>query len=332
MARREFRNQLSYSASKHKMLDACPRRLFYYAYASWGGWWRGKSPPKDRKSGDVYAAKHYETRFSWAGKVVHRQAEWALKTAMEGRKWTRETLRNRMLERASSEITNGLKQAREQRATNPKYTLRLLEIETGEGVDEEFIRDRVRGRILALTSVDDAWTGLSRNVNLFMRAMNARHKIVSVEDLMSHKVHGVTTWLACDLIMRSSRDPMRRCVIVDWKTGIPRDRDSDQIGQYGLWATSRGWSDAEMILVYLGDGTTKCVHKKIDSSTMDAARSRVKEYANQMRTMLADGDLDRNDPIESKFKPTTDPSRCQSCSFQIVCERDGTKPEGVDHG
>lgn len=322
----DFRNEVGYSASKRKMLDVCKRRFLYYCYTYWRGWWNRGRPPKDKRAESAYNSKHVENRWSWSGKVVHAQAAWGLKTAMEGRRWTRENLRNAMLERAANDVTVGLKQAKEQESGNPKYRVQLTEIMRGEEIDEEYVRDRVRNGVLSLTSVDEAWIGLKKSVNLYVRATERRERIVMVEDLVSFQRKGVKVWLSIDLMMRGAINPTEQCVITDWKTGRPRDEDEEQVHLYRTFALDRGWKDATMLLVYLHGDRTRVKHIAPEGDSVAITDAAISEYIERLRPMLIDGDLQKNQPIESKFESTPNHEDCVDCSFQRLCERDGTKP------
>lgn len=320
-----FPNKVLYSASRSSMLKDCGRQYFYKVYVMWGGWWGGRNrPPVTPRAEKAYVAKFASTRFMWAGTIVHNQAEWALKTAMEGRIWEREDLRNAMLGNAAGAIDKGLKQARDQRSGNPKQRVQLVEENFGVEWDEEWFRERVRSRIIALTSVDDAWDGVP--INLFLRAMSDPGSIISVEDMLRFKHRDMDVFLSLDLQMRSARDRTGECVVVDWKTGAQKPADDEQIGVYGLWASTRRWNSVRMVLVYLGDGTTEVRLLEGSPETEDRARKNIDSFLKDLSSRLVDGDMSRNVPIEEAFRPTLDATRCALCPMQAMCERDGTKP------
>jgi hypothetical protein len=153
---------------------------------------------------------------------------------------------------------------------------------------------------------------------------------VLVEDLVSFQHAGIKVWMSCDLIMRAARDPVNACVIVDWKTGRQRDSDLMQIGQYGAWSTSKGWTDTTMLLVYLRGGHAKMSSAQITEEMVAESNRRIDEFSASLRTRLVNGDLHRNEAIESRFEVTKTPSECEHCQFQIICARDGTKPPPLD--
>ena len=321
-----FLNELTFSSSKSKMRKSCERKYFYYSYVSWRGWWNGKSPPKDRRAEEAYKAKYTDDMRSWAGRIVHGQAEWGLRAAMEGRRFTRENLRNRLMEQAALVLDRGLSEARSRTGGSPKHRTILLEAEMERALDEEWLRSRVRGRLIALTGEDSTWHGMRTPVNLYMRAMNNRENVVLVEELVQMTVFGVKVYLVTDLVMRAAKSPTTHVAIVDWKTGKPREADVRQMHYYRAWAQSRGWTDAETILVYLGDGRTDVNRQELTGSSMRVLEDDVREYLDWVRPKLVDGDVSRNEPIADAFAPTTDPKVCEDCVFQRMCERDGTKP------
>lgn len=321
-----FRNELTFSSSKAKMKDQCERRYFYYSYVSWRGWWNGSKPPKDRRAEEAYKAKYTDNMKSWAGRIVHGQAEWGLRAAMEGRRFTRENLRNRLMEQARLVLDKGLAEARARTGGSPKHRTILFEAEMEQALDEAWLRARVRSRLMALTGDDSSWHGMKTPVNLYMRAMENRENVVLVEELVQMTVLGVKVYLATDLVMRAAKSPTSHVVVVDWKTGQPRDSDIRQMHYYRAWAQSRGWKDAETILVYLGDGRTIVNRTSLEEDSRSILEGDVQRYLDWIRPKLVDGDIARNEAISDAFEATTDPSVCEDCVFQRMCERDGTKP------
>jgi hypothetical protein len=322
-----FRNEVSFSSSKLKLKENCERAYYYYCYASWRGWWNGSSPPKDQRAEEAYKAKYTDNVHTWTGRIVHGQAEWGLRSAMEGRRFSRENLRNTLMEQARLLIDRGLIQARARVGGSPKHRTILFETEMEQALDEAWLRSRVSSRIMALTSEDSAWHGMKIPVNLYMRAMTNREHVVLVEELVQMTVMGIKVYLATDLVMRSQQSPTSHVVIVDWKTGKTRPEDTRQMHYYRAWAQSRGWTDAEPILVYLGDGKTTVDRLKFDEDSRAVLTKDVHDFLNWLKPKLVGGDVNANDPIPNEFKATTNLKTCETCVFQRMCERDGTKPK-----
>jgi len=323
----DFKNELSFSASAAKMLNRCALLYWRQKYGSWGGWWSRGQPPTSDEARDMYEAKHSDNLPSLAGGIVHNVAKRYLVMAMEGKQWERETLRNAMLQSAAVEVDRAMKQAtRKPWRGNPKKVTRLVEVECGEKLDEEWLRERIRTRILALTSLDDAW---SNGKNVFLSLVSRPKLLYTVEDLLRDDVHGITAYMMIDASIRSASGGV---IIIDWKTGARRDEDLRQIAQYAAWAQSQGWESIRVLLVYLGDGKTDVVEPPdIDIPAMVAeAHADVKNYLDNVRPRLVNGDLSLNRPIEGAFPATTDPDDCNLCTYRHICEREGTKPRRLD--
>jgi len=96
---------------------------------------------------------------------------------------------------------------------------------------------------------------------------------------------------------------------------------------YGAWASTVGWQSVKLILVYLGENgaTVKEIDVNVESS-LEYVKDRVNMFLDNLRPRLVGGDIQLNEPVESAFEPTDRRSKCQTCPFQGLCERDGTKP------
>jgi CRISPR/Cas system-associated exonuclease Cas4 (RecB family) len=327
--RSEIKNEVSFSASREKMLSRCDRQYWYHVYRSWKGWWADGNPPESKEAESAYSAKFIDSASSLSGRVVHECAAWGLRRAIEGKAWTREELRAALTSRASKALDKALKAAKARANGNPKKTTRLLEIEMGLDWDEDELRDRTRSRLDALTSDDGAWVGDVEGANLYTRAAGRPERIIIVDELLSYKVDGRTVYIAADLIMKA-KEP-RGAVVVDWKTGRPRDADEAQIVHYGAWAAAREFASVSMILAYLEEASVRSV--AVGYPIEEARRmstDRVRSFFERLSERLVDGDLDRNEPIEERFVPTADLSECARCPFQRICERDGAKPAKPD--
>ena len=326
-----FTNEVAYSDSRAKRLEGCPRAYWYGVYRMWNGWYSRSQPPKDKKAEEAYTAKFASNGPMWAGSVVHQIAERFLKDAKSRHGFLdavggREALRTLMRDAASMEVSKGLEQAKNQRIGNPKHRLQLVECNFGYPLDDDWIKRRVLGRIDALTQ--ETWES---GPNLFMRAVSAPEGIVSIEDLKEVKLFGVKCFIKLDLLARSRRHPDKDCVIVDWKTGAKEtDHGRLQVATYAVWARKAGWRNARTFIAYLGDGLGESVEADIGIDEADRLVStRIVSFVESLKTRLVGGDLSRNEPIESAFESTKDPSVCKSCPFQGVCERDGTKPAAI---
>lgn len=325
--KRELENNVLYSEHRFRVLTECARRYWYEAYASWGGWWSNNKPPPERAE-KAYWAKNATTAAMYSGDVVHRQAAYGLQLALEGRTPSREELRVQLLTRAATKIDRDLDEARNQLGQNPKRSVRFVELQTGKQLDEEYIRRKVTGALMALTGDGDGWFGAYAGTNLYMRAMSAPTRLSTIDEMAQFRhpnFPDIPVFLAADLTVKG-KEP-GSITVLDWKVGKQTDDYHRQMVTYGAWMASKGFTDITLLLVFLGFDRTDVVQVPVHA---DAAINQlgitIEDFLNELRDRLVDGDLVKNQPIEARFESTTDVHQCRSCPFAQICERDGTRP------
>jgi hypothetical protein len=62
-----FKNQFSWSISRDRLFQTCPRQYYFNYYAYWGGW-EMDVPARTRQT---YILKNLKNRYMWAGAKVH---------------------------------------------------------------------------------------------------------------------------------------------------------------------------------------------------------------------------------------------------------------------
>lgn len=332
----DLKNTVRFSASREATLDECERKFYYAVYLAHGGWWSRDRRPEPRRA-EAYQLCHLTTEVDLVGTLVHSFAEWALNQARRDgdflRRWGgREGIRDYMVNTADIKITEMLAQARSDVYGNPKEWTQLLSIKLGKQTNETWLRARVRSRLEALMAPDALWNnGNKPRINLLMRALAHHEGIVHVDELIrwTTPISGfpVESFLKHDLVMRNDRDPSA-CVIIDWMIGCVKDDEEDPLDFYAAWAINNGWKRVDIALVTPSEGVTEVLWMTPDlAESANRAKFRMMSFIDKLRERLVDGDLEKNEPIEDRFVPTTDKIKCRRCQFQLLCERDGTKPK-----
>ncbi|MHC4956369.1 MAG: PD-(D/E)XK nuclease family protein, partial [Planctomycetota bacterium] len=122
MARLE--NTFSWSFSRSRTFQDCPRKYWYHYYGSWGGWERD-APEQAR---ELYRLKNVTGLHLIAGDVVHRAIERALTDLARGNPPEMEPV----LAWCKSEMQKGLVESKQNLAReSPKRYVRLAEHEFG---------------------------------------------------------------------------------------------------------------------------------------------------------------------------------------------------------
>lgn len=283
-------NDFSWSVSRHDTFATC-RRKYYYAY------YAAQEDP------EVQRLKRLSALPLWAGSVVHEVVEEVLKTRdaipseAEQEALIRATIHSRMLS-----------EWRESEAGSLRF--RLFEHEYQAPVDPE-------DKKILVGTVMRSLRNFFRSETLREIYAAGRERWLTVEDLVSFRVGGVTVYLRMDLAFR---DREGRVVIVDWKTGRGEGRFSEvQLAGYALYASEQGWvEEPEAIrteLAYLA--IPRYVRRSVDRKTLERARAFIERSAGNMKALLLDpvANLGRLEDFPMIDRPRV----CRRCSFRRLC-------------
>ncbi len=62
-----FKNEFSWSISRDRAFQTCPRQYYFNYYGYWGGWETDAS----ERTRQIYILKNLKNRYMWAGAKVH---------------------------------------------------------------------------------------------------------------------------------------------------------------------------------------------------------------------------------------------------------------------
>jgi len=312
----ELRNTFSWSFSQAKDFAACPRRYYWQRYGSWGGW--EDLAPKGVKL--AYRLKQMKNSFAIVGIAVEKAVKKAVSENCAGREYTYEEA----LECASDYLRKAWIEHREGRwQSNPKRYVCIKEIYYGE-----FSPDDIEARTLWAKGIKEKVESCLMNfygmVLPKLRPLLEDSQLidfsgVGVLERESFSLSGIKIYALPDTVIQLKD----RILILDWKTGRPRQFYANQIETYGLWAQVRHEVPADCIelgLVYLPDGSWKKVEYGVDTAnrTFKFIRDSVQDISDK----LVDGDIGRNEPLMMDRFPQTDKLEiCAHCNFMELCQR-----------
>jgi PD-(D/E)XK nuclease superfamily len=283
-------HEYSWSVSRHDCFDTCRRRYFYSYYAS------AEDP-------EIRRLKKLSALPLWAGNVVHETIEAFLKEhdAVPSRTEADAIVKAAVHERMLADW-------RDSEAGSLRF--RLFEHEYGAVVDAE-------DKKIVVGTVMRSLRNFFKSPTLAAAMAAGRDRWLTVEDLVSFDVDGVTVFLRMDL---AYRDADGRVVIVDWKTGRGEGRFNEvQMAGYALYAARQGWAaSAEEIrteLAYLA--IPRYVRRAVDGKRLDQARAFIVRSAGRMKALLLDPALNLA-RLES-FPMIDRPQICRRCNFRALC-------------
>ncbi len=301
-ARKELRNEFSWSFSRDYLFRECKRAYFYHYYGSFGGW-EPDAPPEVRLA---YVLKNLTTIRALVGEVVHRALQSVLRSVQAGS----ELFPENATQMALALFKTAWRESRTRAWTrSPKRYKNIFEIYYNQVPTDEELRD-----------IPD-WVGQCiRNFlesELLERLRKSRDlRWLSLEELKQFECEGVRVFAMPDLVVERGGE----IEIHDWKTGKERTDDTGQVGVYGLLAVETLRAVPGKMrgsVLYLRDGTE--LSMVIGESELAAARDRIRQSSREMLRLL-------DDPAENlasieNFPETDDPGKCAYCNFKELCGR-----------
>lgn len=303
-------NTFSWSLSRQQMFDECRRRYFLHYYRSWGGW----ADDADPQSRLAYRLKQIVNLEMWIGDIVHRLIESQLTRLRSGYRPHPKPL----CERARSLLNAEWQQSVDQLwRENPKHNRNLFEHHYGIEVDKER-RVGLRERLFGCLQNFCALPLLERLVALEPAAW------LSVEQFDTFAVDGVPVYVKLDCAVRLEGNTL----IIDWKSGRPSEKDTEQVACYALYAMQKWGVKLEGLRampVYLL--SNQADEKTITPEAALAMQETIVSGIAAMREVLADPAA--NTAREEDFPMTDQRRRCRRCNFHEICFGPGPITSGA---
>ena len=298
----DIANELTWSKSRHGKLAECPRAYWYQYYGSWGGW----SETAPREVREAYVLKNLSTRAQWAGHAVHDAVRWALTAARMGQA----PPRGPIVERMRQKMRDDFRRSRAGEYRQSPKSGGLVEHEYREPVsDAEWKATWEHAERCLAAFFETRWP--SKAATLPSRDW------LPIDEIGSFFLDGVKVWAGPDFAYREGRE----VVLVDWKTGTPREEDRDQVKGYALYAQARWGARTDTVtlrLVYLADQAEIAVGA--DEPSLASFRAFFRESVALMRGKVRD--LETNTALRDDFARTDDLATCASCAFRRPCGRE----------
>jgi len=309
-----FAHELSWSTSRARTFDACPRRYYFDYYLSWLGWERDAAPERRQ----AYLLKKMTRLPILAGDLVHQALAEHFRSRDQGHDTT--------LDEARAFAVQGLRSKyKESRdgawKAKPAKLCRLAEhhyqeplIDEATGAAGEYGRRYVARIEQCLTTFFQA--------PALQEARDSEPRTwLACEELSTFELFGTKVYAVPDFAYRT---PDGRVRILDWKTGRPRPEDRFQLEVYALYARERWGAAPEAIVaedVYLEHGE---VHTAtFTAASLAATAERIEATLAPMKTVHFDAARTVGDP--SRFPAleagTAAAAECRACNYRELCGR-----------
>lgn len=300
-----FRNRFSWSISRDRMFQECPRRYYFNYYGYWGGW----EPDAPARVRETYVLKQLANRHTWTGQVVHDCIKRSLENLARGipvlpleeiLAITRDRMRRDF--RAS--------RAGDYRS-NPKHACGLFEHEYGIEVPDEVWRE-------AADHVDRCLTNFYTSEIYATLSRLDPDDFLEIERFSTFDLDGEEVTIKLDCATRE-RD---RVVVWDWKTGKKESADAIfQLACYAFYASASYGVPIHRVTARRFELHGAELHEDtIGERALEELLTYIRGSIMDMRATL--DDPDNNVASEDRFAKVSRREVCYRCSFLRVCKPD----------
>lgn len=308
----DFKNEFSWSWSRHRAFLECRRKYWLAHYGFWGGWKRG-SPQRE-----IYTQKRLNTRPQWLGSLVHELVERTLKDALNGRAASPERVVERARRRAWGMIEDS---ERGRYRDEPKHRPGFVEHYYGQEVTREQWEQDVE-------EIARQLAGLFGNP-VFRRLLDVPARIREIEELQQLQVGSVPVWVSLDVLVEDGEGGF---VVIDWKTGRGHDVETvaGQLSVYGAYVLQRYLDEdlrevtpqaldrVKAMYVNLRSGDREVL--SVDLTALTDALECIDGSASEMRALLVD-EAENVARIDDFPMLPEGSAACSTCNFRGTCGR-----------
>ncbi len=294
--------ELTWSLSKARMIEECPRRYYYHYYFAQAGY-HEDAPDNCRLALEMKRIQHLDM---WVGEVVHTTIQWILEEGKNGRLPSADEARANVRQRLSSGWLGSIKQL--WRTSRDGEHLNLFEHYYKLPVGDASI-ERVKQK--AYTSVRSFMD--SEILRRIVEAPGDRW--LPIEKYASFRMDGVLLYVKFDFALRDGP----RLTVYDWKTGKPTPEELRQLTCYSMYACDR-WrvpiENTKVCAVHL-QPELDTFEYAIGVPEMDELRQHIKQSFKGMVSYLRNPA--RNIAAMDDFPMTGNLPRCLRCNFKGIC-------------
>ena len=325
-----FANRFGWSFSREATFNACRRRYYFHYYVSWGGW-KAAAPSIAR---EAFKLKRLVSLPLWRGQLVHYVAAKVLQSMKaKGRIPDKDKVIRYTLERFETQFEFSRSK---KYLSAPKKTREALNVDWLALVDREY------GRSIAPAALEQIREECVRGIEglfespILGAVMESDRASWNIEDIDSGSFSqqftfgGVAVFVKTDFMYRGMDGTLR---IVDWKTNRGTDAFADaeeevsrdaavQLGIYGYYAARILHEPISAIRLYevnlLRGG--RIMEHAADAESVTRAEGTITKGIAKLSSVLAGGDISRNEALPPSHFLKIENGRCGFCNFFRICK------------
>ena len=299
-----FKNEFSWSISRDRVFQTCPRQHYFNYYGYWGGW-EINAPQRIKQ---IYVLKQLKNRYMWAGAKVHDCIEHTLTNLQRGISVLDV---DQIIDITLNQMREEFRSSREKRYHIKPKTCALFEHEYDVSI------------------LDIDWKKTADNMEHCLRNFYSsetfdmlkelpRKMWLEVEDFSSFNLKNTKIWAVLDCSYRTEDGGV---TIIDWKTGRSISEDvSMQLSCYAMYAMDKWGIDPEKVkLIEYNLLANRGSEFNVGASEIENTKSYIAGNIADMQSLLVD--VGENVPKEEEaFQKVEDDRVKADCNFRKVCE------------
>jgi CRISPR/Cas system-associated exonuclease Cas4 (RecB family) len=299
-----FKNEFSWSISRDRIFQTCPRQYYFNYHGYWGGW-EINAPQRVKQ---IYVLKQLKNRHMWAGEKVHDCIKHSLTNLQRGISVLDV---DQIVDITLNQMREEFRSSREKRyLTHPK-TYALFEHEYEEPVSDADWKKTADNMEQCLRNFYS-----SETFNMLKEL--PRQMWLEVEDFSSFNLNNTKIWTVLDCSFRTDDGGV---TIIDWKTGRSMSEDvSMQLSCYAMYAMDKWGIDPENVkLIEYNLLANQGVEFTVGAPEIENTKSYIAGSIADMQSLLVDAG--ENVPKdEEAFQKVEDKRVRADCNFQKVCD------------
>ena len=300
-----FKNEFSWSISRNRVFQTCPRQYYFDYYGYWGGW-ENDAPERTRQ---IYILKNLKNRYMWAGAKVHDCIERTLTNLQCGISVLEV---DQSVDITLNQMREEFRSSREKRyLTHPK-TCALFEHEYEVPISDADWKKTADNMERCLRNFYSSETfGMLKEL--------PQQMWLEVENFSSFNLNNTKIWAVLDCSFRTADGGV---TIIDWKTDRTMSQDvSMQLACYAMYAMEKWGVDPESVkLIEYNLLANQGVEFTVGASEIENTKTYIAGSIADMQSLLVD--VGNNVPKEEgAFQKVEDERIRANCNFMKVCDR-----------
>ena len=299
-----IKNEFSWSVTRDRVFQTCPRQYYFNYYGYWGGW----EIEASERTRQIYILKNLKNRYMWAGSKVHDCIKHTLTNLQRG---ITVLDVDQIISITLNQMREEFRSSREKRYLAHPKTCALFEHEYEVPISDYDWKKTA-------DNMEQCLTNFYASDTFDMLKALPRQMWLEVEDFSSFYLNKTKIWAVLDCSFRTEDGGV---TIIDWKTGRSMSDDvSMQLSCYAMYAMEKWGIDPENVkLIEYNLLVNQGTEFRVTDAEIENTKAYIAGSIADMQSLLVD--VGENVPKEEEaFSKVQDERTRTRCNFRRVCD------------